>query len=181
MRALKLCVWSVVASCVLFPVAATASNVVSAGHNGLLHTLQTDKAIYVVGELVEVCYTVQNTTSVALQVDQPNCGCPLWVAIYAEPDSLVWCRPCGCADEYCSDLLEPGEFHILEFTWDMENYWTGELTESRGMHRVNGRLHAYPDEFDYALDLDIAILDAATSAPETGASGSWSVIKSLYR
>ncbi len=160
---------------------ASAVNSVSGTHNGLFHTLQTDSELYVLGEFVEVCYSVENVTSDPIQLGHPQCMCPVWVTIFASPDSVVWCNPCGCMDEYCSDTLDPGESYVKEFTWDMENYWTGGLIETRGIHRFNGRLQVHPYEYQYELDLSVAIVEDAAGLPEFEEERTWCAIKALYR
>ena len=163
------------------PESSLAVNSISATHNGLLHTLQTDEQLYVLGDLVDVHYSVENITPDSLDLMHPQCGCPVWVTVFAGPDSVVWCNPCACADELCLDTLGPGESYVKEFTWDLENYWTGEPIESRGIHTVNGRLQVRPEEYEFELDLEITILGDATGLSWAETERTWCAIKSLYR
>lgn len=153
------------------------ANSTSVAHEGLLHYLETDRYSYVLIESVYVSYTVTNMTEDPVTVGLSQCGCPI-VSRVRNPSSVVlWQHP-SCVDEFCEDVLDPGESYVLDAIWDMTDGSTEEPIEDPGVYTVQGKLQVL-GSLGYVVDLEIEILDPQSGTPDEPSK--WGRIKALYR
>ena len=162
-----------------------AANRNSIIHNGLLHYIETDAAMYWMHGPVDISYSITNVTedSIGLTFSCMHGGIDyqLWVRIYPPDGPIAWADPPGCYYPGWYGVLGPGESYSRETTWDMWNMIHEHYITQPGMWRIRGSdFIVSPPEYHHWVDVEIEILDPATGMEE-GPPRTWSVIKALYR
>jgi hypothetical protein len=162
------------------PALSSAQNAVSEEHNGLLHELQTNAAMYWMHEPVEITYSVTNVSPDSILLGF-SCGYhAVFIWIYDPSMTWIWVDPVGCLDVMWGDTLHVGESYSKNPTWHMWNYDIHDFVDEPGVYTIEGELHTWLPDYYYSVSVPIQILDPAAMVGDQLPS-TWSAIKALYR
>jgi len=153
---------------------------ISEEHEGFVHELTADKAVYAMYEDVAIDYTVTNVSGVPVWMSFPCEGIAVRIGVVDAGGAPLWYSPSWCLDSFWYDTLAPGDAYGWTDSWDMVDYMTWLPITEPGVYTVQGCLEAYNDSLAHIVSLPITIMDDTTAVPESG-EASWSTIKALYR
>ena len=162
-----------------------AGNENSVVHNGLLHHIETDAAMYWMYGSVEIAYSITNVTAETLRLgftclESTGVYRELGVRIYPPSGPCVWADPPGCYWIVWYDELAPGASFSMAPIWDMTDDDTGHYVSQAGVYRIKGSDFIDDPEYNYSVTVEVELLDPSTGAPEQSPTA-WSTIKALYR
>lgn len=134
--------------------AALTPNSSSVVEGGIEYYIQTDKAVYNLGENVEILYRVTNLTDNPVSIGEKSLFSPDYdVIITDDGDTKVWqyiltLPPPPTPPETTMFHLEPYESKDYQTTWDLTNDngtsdRTDDLPVDPGMYNVTGELNLY--------------------------------------
>lgn len=158
-----------------------AEHSVTEEHAGLRHTVVADSAMYCIPDTVSVSYTVVNVSGETLYIPFGELGHPVFNCAYDPALEFLWCDPPGGLPEVWWDTLAPGEMYALASEWDMRDYssWPYQVVDEPGTYTLRGEFGTFDPDLGHAVALPVELIDGSTGAEEL--SGSWGVIKCLYR
>ena len=149
-------------------------------HEGLLHELSVDRAIYVMHESVSIAYSVTNESGGDIWLEY-GCGYVTVALRVLDPDDQpIWIHPSGCLDVIWWDEFLAGEFYAEQQQWNMTDDFTLEPISEPGVYTVQGMLTTYTEPYFHILSLEITIVGAETVVSEEQTT-TWSLIKALYQ
>lgn len=116
------------------------------------YTIETNKAVYSIGETVNVVHRIVNDSPFPVGIElQQTPGFDLKIA---QGEEIIWQRFNGYSTNITNITIQPGESLERHYFWDLTNWNTGALVSS-GKYEVTGVIYG---------DLDVSV--GITVVPE---------------
>ena len=159
---------------------ATLVNSNSIVQDGIEYYIQTDKAVYNLGENVEILYRVTNLTDNPVSIGEKSLFSPDYdVIITDDGDAKVWqyiltLPPPPTPPETTVFHLEPYESKEYQTTWDLTNdNGTSDRIDDfpvdPGMYNITGELNLYFWEKIVPVSVSVEIIPEPTAITLLGA------------
>jgi len=176
---------------ILTCVPAGAEHSVELEENGLHYYFSTPSDTYALWEYVPLTFVITNVSGDSLIIEHPCAGLgSMSIGIWAPPNGWhpepwgVW-ECCGCFTVMSWDTLAAGGTYVKQGAWDMYDPLTERPIWWDGTYLLRATYSGWtwPDgpSLHQEFELEVEILPNETAVPESGWTGTWGMLKALYR